>query len=119
MYIVDGLKRNILYDSSDMEGLQKNVLYQSADTDYKPPAPNAEYAEVVKIPKKPSTSSTSEYAEVQKPNAVYAQVDPKTQQKNLKAKKQKGEVLKLILICIYVHLLISIIKSDIVLNISH
>ena len=84
MYIVDGLKLNILYDSSVAEGMQKNVLYQSAGTDYKPPAPNAEYAEV------------------QRPNAVYAQVDPKTQQKNLKAKKQKGEVLKLILICIYV-----------------
>jgi hypothetical protein len=84
MYIVDGLKLNILYDSSVAEGMQKNVLYQSAGTDYKPPTPNAEYAEV------------------QRPNAVYAQVDPKTQQKNLKAKKQKGEVLKLILICIYV-----------------
>lgn len=85
MYIVDGLKRNILYDSSVAEGMQRNVLYQSAGTDYKPPAPNAEYAEV------------------QKPNAVYAQVDPKIQQKNLKAKKQKGGVLKLILISIYVH----------------
>ena len=98
MYIVDGLKRNILYDSSVTEGMQKNVLYQSAGTDYKPPAPNTEYAEVVKIPKKPGTSSN----EYERPNAVYAQVDPKTQQKNLKAKKQKGEVLKLILICIYV-----------------
>jgi hypothetical protein len=84
MYIVDGLKQNFLYDSSVTEGMQKNVLYQSAGTDYKPPAPIAEYAEV------------------QRPNAVYAQVDPKTKQKNLKAKKQKGEVLKLILICIYV-----------------
>ena len=75
MYIVDGLKENILYDSSVMEGMHKHVLYQFAGTDYKPPAPNAEYAEVQR---------------------------PKTQQKNLKAKKQKGEVLKLILICIYV-----------------
>ena len=80
MYIVDGLKQNILYDGSVVEGMQ-NVLYAGTD-------------------KKPSTSS-DEYAEVQRPNAVYAQVDPKTQQKNLKAKKQKGEVLKLILICIY------------------
>ena len=100
MYIVDGLKQNILYDGSVVEGMQKNVLY--AGTDYNPPAPNAEYAKVVQIKKKPSISS-DEYAEVQRPNAVYAQVDPKTQQKNLKAKKQKGEVLKLILICIYVH----------------
>ena len=84
MSIVDGLKQNILYDSSVTEGMQKNVLYQSAGTDYKPLAPNAEYAEV------------------QRPNALYAQVDPKTQQKNLKAKKQKGEVLKFTLICIYV-----------------
>ena len=69
----DGLKQNIIYDSSVTEGMQKNVLYQSAGTDYKPLAPNAEYAEV------------------QRPNGVYAQVDPKTQQKNLKAKKQKDK----------------------------
>ena len=82
---------------------KKNVLYQDAGTDYSPPAPNAEYAEVAKIQKKPSTSC-NEYVEVQKPNDVYAQVDIKSQQKNLKAKKQKGEVLKLILICIYVYI---------------
>ena len=74
MYIVDGLKQNILYDSSEIDGLPINVLYQDAGTDYKPLAHNAEYAEVVKFPKKPSTSS-NEYAEVQKPNDVYAQVD--------------------------------------------
>jgi hypothetical protein len=57
MYIVDGLKQSIIYDSSAIDGLQQNVLYQDDGTDYKPPAPNTEYAEVVKIPKKPSTCS--------------------------------------------------------------
>ncbi|XP_052061632.1 uncharacterized protein LOC127701675 [Mytilus californianus] len=72
----DGLKDNILYESSQPDGLKKNCLYQSA-------GPNVESQ------KKPLSSS--EYAMVQKPNAIYAEVNKVAQPKDGKKKKQKDK----------------------------
>lgn len=89
----EGLKDNVLYEGSDAEGLKVNILYQSAGPDSINKEPNAEYAEVSKSIKKPSKSSNDEYAVVQKQNDVYAEVDKNAQQKNVKKKKQKGNML--------------------------
>ncbi|XP_071176505.1 uncharacterized protein [Mytilus edulis] len=74
-----GLKDNILYESSQSDGLKKNVLYQSAEPDFK-------------SQKKSSTSC--EYAVVQKPNAIYAEVNKGVQPKTSKEKKQKDKKTK-------------------------
>ncbi|VDI50664.1 Hypothetical predicted protein [Mytilus galloprovincialis] len=71
----DGLKDNILYEPSQSDGLKKNVLYQSAGPDFE---------------SQNKTSTSSEYAVVQKPNAIYAEVNKVAQPKKAKAKKQKG-----------------------------
>lgn len=89
----EGLKDNVLYDGSETEGLKLNILYQSAGPESVNQGPNAEYAEVSKPYKKPIKPSNDEYAEVQKQNDVYADVDKKTQQKNVKKKNQKGNNL--------------------------
>ncbi|CAC5404061.1 IGSF9B [Mytilus coruscus] len=88
--VEEGLKDNILYDGSEQEGLKVNVLYQSAGPESINQGPNAEYAEVTKPHKKPSKSSNDKY-DVQKQNDVYADVDKKAQQKNVKRKKQKDK----------------------------
>lgn len=74
-------------DGSETDGLKMNILYQSAGPDFINQGPNAEYAEVSKPAIKTSKSS-----EVQKQNDVYAEVDKKAQQKNVKKKKQKGNM---------------------------
>lgn len=74
-FLLDGLKDNILYESSQSDGLKKNVLYQSAGPDFE---------------SQNKTSTSCEYAVVQKPNAIYAEVNKDPQPKKAKAKKQKG-----------------------------
>ncbi|VDI06982.1 Hypothetical predicted protein [Mytilus galloprovincialis] len=87
----EGLKDNVLYEGSETEGLKVNILYQSAGPDSVNQGPNAEYAEVLKPHKNTNKTSNDEYAVVQKQNDVYAEVDKKAQQKNVKKKKQKDK----------------------------